>query len=575
MTAPRYLGLIGDAPPEADKDLGILPPDLRLIVNRARFRLWASKEAVGIGDFGAVVGHLFTRSRPVQRVLTLTSEHEERIRETNGSSLFEEFWGGYVAFVETQNGSCRVLRDPSGSLPAYWLSHGQQIAIAAEILDYPSVVRAKLRVDVGGLTAHLWDLHHLGEQTCLNGEKELLPGHALNSGRSDTCALWSPWVHVASRTRSRAVDPEELRLTVVDTVQAWASCFDGIVLGMSGGLDSSIIGSVIGRLPISACGLNMAWSDREGDERAFAQQAADAFGMPLRTFQYQLDQVDVAAPVVATAPRPFLAPYVQSIVLAQDAVAGSMPVSAFFSGEGGDGVFGLMQSVTPVVDRLYARSSLRELVGTVRDVATLTGGDLMTIAKHTLGRLVGTRSQRAAHGDPSFLVPSRLHQALDRVSPHPWFKPPSATLPGSAAHVRMIRRALGNDGFHTRLTHPPTISPLLAQPIVEMCLGIPSWEWVRNGIDRSVARSAFAGDLPAPIIRRRSKGGPSGFLDHLFWENEAKILDHLRSGFLARNGIITGIPADPDGGQGRGFTPAQPRRLLSLAAAESWARCWN
>lgn len=61
MTAPRYLGLIGDVPPEADKNLGILPPDLHLIVNRAYFRLWASKEAIRIGDVGAIVGHLFTR----------------------------------------------------------------------------------------------------------------------------------------------------------------------------------------------------------------------------------------------------------------------------------------------------------------------------------------------------------------------------------------------------------------------------------------------------------------------------------------------------------------------------------
>ncbi|MGK4422636.1 asparagine synthase-related protein, partial [Klebsiella pneumoniae] len=58
----------------------------------------------------------------------------------------------------------------------------------------------------------------------------------------------------------------------------------------------------------------------------------------------------------------------------------------------------------------------------------------------------------------------------------------------------------------------PTVSPLLSQPLVETCLGVPSWLWFEGGRNRVVARRAFAGDLPADVIWRRSKGTPDSFV---------------------------------------------------------------
>src|SRR3546814_18441863 len=45
-----------------------------------------------------------------------------------------------------------------------------------------------------------------------------------------------------------------------------------------------------------------------------------------------------------------------------------------------------------------------------------------------------------------------------------------------------------------------------------LCLSIPTWQWVRGGRDRAVARAAVADLLPALIAQRRTKGGPPGFL---------------------------------------------------------------
>src|SRR3546814_18791962 len=49
-----------------------------------------------------------------------------------------------------------------------------------------------------------------------------------------------------------------------------------------------------------------------------------------------------------------------------------------------------------------------------------------------------------------------------------------------------------------------------------LCLSIPTWQWVRGGRDRAVARAAVADLIPALIAQRRTKGGPTGFLRRVF-----------------------------------------------------------
>src|SRR3546814_14784414 len=63
---------------------------------------------------------------------------------------------------------------------------------------------------------------------------------------------------------------------------------------------------------------------------------------------------------------------------------------------------------------------------------------------------------------------------------------------------------------------PPVIPALLAQPIVETCLRIPTWDWCRGGINRAIAREAFSTALPARVIARRSKSGPERLTAEVF-----------------------------------------------------------
>src|SRR5690606_29821877 len=84
----------------------------------------------------------------------------------------------------------------------------------------------------------------------------------------------------------------------------------------------------------------------------------------------------------------------------------------------------------------------------------------------------------------------------------------------------------------------PRFSPLLSQPLVEFCLGVPTWVWCAGGINRAPARTAFAADLPRAILERVSKAGPDSFVRSIFDRHRRTYRDLLLEGLLARHGLI-------------------------------------
>jgi asparagine synthase (glutamine-hydrolysing) len=119
------------------------------------------------------------------------------------------------------------------------------------------------------------------------------------------------------------------------------------------------------------------------------------------------------------------------------------------------------------------------------------------------------------------------------------------------------------------------IHPLLAQPMIELCLAIPSFELVRGGRDRALAREAFAAWLPPAVVQRRSKGGLFSWYARLAAASAPALRAHLLDGVLAGAGLLdrAAVEAalDPDDliRTGDGVD------LIAAAAVESWVRHWQ
>jgi len=119
-----------------------------------------------------------------------------------------------------------------------------------------------------------------------------------------------------------------------------------------------------------------------------------------------------------------------------------------------------------------------------------------------------------------------------------------------------------------------SLAPLMSQPIIEHCLQIPTWMWFRDGLNRVIARDAFAEMLPSEIIQRRSKGTPDSFIVEIYEANRAKIRSLLTDGWLASQKIID-LPTvltvldDPRPAHGTAY-----RRIMTFADVEAWVRAW-
>jgi asparagine synthase (glutamine-hydrolysing) len=241
------------------------------------------------------------------------------------------------------------------------------------------------------------------------------------------------------------------------------------------------------------------------------------------------------------------------------------------TGNGGDHVFNHSQSAAAIADR-YLSEGLRGACATRRDVCRQTGSSLAEATRHALHLANSPAPCRvranALFLDPSFVAgigPSELH--------HPWLDAPSDALPGKAAHVATILRVQptlepsGGPRFSL-------LNPLVSQPIVETCLGVPTWRWREGGRDRSLAREAFAEHLPSLVLNRRVKGTPGRFAAKLLDHFRRPVRDRLINGWLAKHGIVDVAALD---GVLKGERPVpdlQRVRILELVNAEAWLDHW-
>ncbi|WP_260929156.1 asparagine synthase-related protein [Novosphingobium sp. 9] len=318
MTTPRFSAWLGTdhaMPWHTNRNGGLVP-----VPSGKGLDLRASGPVIPLCGQGAIIGHLFERGAVSRRVLRLEPDRIERIVATKGASLVREFWGGYVAFLLDAQGCWHILRDPSGTLPVYWRRLAAGIALASGLEEPPFRYQDGVGIDYEALCLHLGAAHHAGAATCLAGVSELLAGEVLclgNDGVRNT-ALWSPWDHVHDRRQDAQVTADDLHAVVSDVVAAWGDVFASVLLGMSGGLDSSIVAAALHRSRTRVRGVTLYWPDGEGDERAWARLAAQSAGVDLQEAAYRFSDVDLDAPVVRDTSRPQLSFHVQALAATDD-----------------------------------------------------------------------------------------------------------------------------------------------------------------------------------------------------------------------------------------------------------------
>lgn len=516
----------------------------------------------------AVVGHLFARSAPG----LLVGAHGGTA-ETAWDKLLTDYWGGYIA-VRERRGGYEILRDPSGALPCYYVSTPIGTAFASDagtLLDAQLLMPA---IDFRRLGHHLYRAGLPSQDTVLKGVREIPPGFSLQVGEETASSVWSPW-KFGCDARDRKIDElaETLQATVQGCTSSWASISKRALIGVSGGLDSSAVSSCLAHTRIPTLAATLFTDDPQGDERRYARILAEHLHLELIEMPYAHGDIQIDKSASAHLPRPIARTQALAHDAAMLAIMKLRNIDAFFTGNGGDNVFCSLHSARPLVDRLLTAGPGLGFLRSLRDICRLTGCNPVQAIRSAMAVWSSSGRGYRWRGDDHLLSRDVANDAAGKLH-HPWLEVPRHGLPGKAAHISLLLRAqMTLEGFD-RHTGPMTINPLMAQPVMELCLEIPSWQWRERGIDRAVARKAFQRRLPAPIIARREKGGPDGFSVEILIRNRAEISDRLLDGRMAEEGLLDrGALQDAlrDKGAAHGLERV---RILSLLDTEAWIRQW-
>lgn len=536
------------------------------------------------GGLGVVLGKLFRRrnlEQVAQQDFRLQGTEGAQILESNGRSLVVDFWGRYVAFMATASASTCVLRDPSGTLPCFqvrldgvtvvfsWLEDALQLlgASAPDSVNWEALC-AHLRLGILG-----------GRETTLSGVSQILPGELHRLDDRHTTTLWNPADAARARMAGDATDAAEvLERTVRSCTQAWASCYTTLLLRLSGGVDSSIVISCLdpGSTGSDVIAVNYHSAGSDSDEREYARLAAASAKRDL--IERERDAgFDIARTFgIARTPGPIN--YIGWMNSTADArLASAHGAPAMFTGAGGDPLFYEYPRWWPAADYLHDHGVDRGFPAAVMDAARLGRLSVwQTVSLAFRERYSADRSTRTPAGHQALLAEELVHMDLD----HARFANPALASAGDLPLGKYMQLAgltypLGYYDPFEQSSAPELVNPLLSQPLVELCLSLPTYLLTHGGRGRAMARTAFAHRVPAQIINRRSKGGMEEHIKSVLDSNINRVREVLLDGQLSRRRLIDRMKLEELLSDRPSSLAGAVTQIHALVGVEAWLSRWS
>jgi asparagine synthase (glutamine-hydrolysing) len=540
---------------------------------------------------GVVLGKLFSRGAdgPGSASVTAFDDAEAaRIVASGGRRLFEKYWGRYVAIVHDRaTSNVRVLRDPSGSFPCWYSERDGVGVVCSDVEDCRDLGPVNFTVNweyITGLVAHA------GLQvrdTALNEVSEVQPGERLCfvGGAMSRSMEWNP-VAIAQTAPLESFDAALalLRATTLDCVQAWASGYERIVHSLSGGLDSSIVLSCLtaaASRPEVTC-VNYFGRGPSEDERRYARLMAQHAGVEL--VEYEPDPKSVRLDKVLElrhSARPWFYLYEIERGELENTLAAERGAQSFFSGGGGDSVFYQARGELAVSDFVFAHGIGRGLLTTAIDAARVSRRSIWPLLWQAVrNRIMQPEWDPIAAAKPLqrvIVAPSVVEVARrNRRLSHPWLTPETirGVAPGILWHIMSLSMPPSYYSSFQRSGHAERVFPLLSQPLVELCLRIPTYILIRGGHDRALARRAFRDDLPREIVRRYVKGRADQYVRNILDANLPFVREFLLDGLLVKRGLLDRANLELYLSE-RSPADAQYNEILKEhLATEAWLRKW-
>jgi len=512
-----------------------------------------------------VVGDAFPRHGPTERLVGRDG--------SDVGALHDTVWGRYVALKLTSDGRVAdVFRDPSGALDCLvWTAHGLDFIGSDAPAWLVRGVQPSWRIAFDRIGAALDNPLLATAALLLDGPEAVLPGELRSLATGSVASVWRPR---DSAVRPLRLDDSAAARLLQDTVDAAVEALAGasgrIAAEVSGGFDSSVVaacltraGAARPRLWLNAYGLDPA-----ADERHYVDALAKKIKIaPACVPRTDAPLTEAWLGLMPHGVRPSLAaldgPHDQDW---SDRMRGA-DIQSLFTGKGGDGLF--IQPMTSAVftDLWRDRGAAAVLDPALSAVARRTERSVWTLLKSAIGARPVTAPRDA--------TPVDLIAPYDPSPPHPWLLDLDGLGPAKIHQILGVVHGQTVYGRSLKTRWVDAVHPLLSQPVVDLCLALPTYQLTLGRRDRALARRAFADRLPGVIVSRRSKGELSGYFGRMIADGLDAVRPWLLEGRLAAEGIINRESFDlllrRESLAWRGGYV----EILTAAAFEGWVRAWE
>lgn len=510
-----------------------------------------------LGTSGAILGSLFRRSTEEQPSEPATLSHSDikAILNSRGTQLSQSYWGNYVAIVaDPESQKCTVFKDPTGNLPCFYTQTRGVTVVFSCLTDCISLRLHSFTINWSHVARRVASGGFISDQTSLAEVGHVSRGQAVvfNVGGGAVASKSLYWRPLDFSRGDAVIENSDealslLRRTVRSTTHTLAKPHSSIVLRLSGGLDSSIVLGCLGRAAIKPDVLAYTYYNPRGssDERRWARLAVQHtpckhVEVPFDPAQIDLTQMLEIAPAVEPAPA--------LMYLTRKAIERRLALrngsTAILSGDGGDSSLG-SESRGLAADEYLRRHGLRwKLFSLATQVAVIDDASLWGVLASIARRWAKGYRITDYRGitENASLVAAGVQENVIRQTefPHPWFSG-CEEVPWETIH--RLGALMFSPEYYDPFVAPQEfglehLAPLYSQPLVELCLRIPTYVHFIGGRDRGLARTAFVAEVPEAILRRQWKDRAPGFAQELAHRNLEFLREMLLNGYLVQERLL-------------------------------------
>ena len=542
------------------------------------------------GGGGVILGKVFKalNGRGAAAGDAWITRETEQIRLSAGTWLVQNYWGRYVAFIQDKGEKViTVIRDPIGELPCFRTTSGAITYCFSDPQDCAMLgIRFTVNWDYLGLRmcAPLLTQH---SSACALNEVAVLPAGTcwdVSPSRISSRRLWDPVCFATGPPIESVTDAaREVREVAQRCIDAWASCYPRIVQLLSGGLDSSVVAACLKYAPThpAVTCLNHYYVGSGSDERALARLAARNAGMELIERESRASDFDFQSIFKVSrsvSPWPYLFFVQQSRI--QGELAAATGATAIFSGVGGDQLFFQNPVAISAADYYFRYGISPGFMRTALSVSRLQGLSFWKLLADSI-RTARRAGQYRHLCDPAATIRLAGKTVVDQVTARrdlipELLKAARDIAPGKQLHLLFaampheIYDPLGSRDY------PERVRPLVSQPLVELCLRIPTYTLTDHGWDRAVERRAFYEMIPREIANRRAKGNVGNYVGRLLETHLESVREVLFDGELVRRGFIDRRKLEEILQPGRAsLAPEATEIMIDHLSTEVWLQGWS